>query len=450
MLSALVALGVLAVACSRGDGSTEPDPDAGGSAGAATFAGSGSSAPIGGSSSTTAGAPSGGGKSPTGGSSSSAGTSSGTGGGVTSDSVPVPKQNPKKIYAHVMPWFETKQSSGTGKWGIHWTMDTQNPDQQDGTGKRQIASHFYPLIGPYASGDADVVEYQLLLMKYAGIDGILMDWPGTLQAFDYAKNLKNAEAMLNRSSAFGLKFAIVYEDQNIKNGGAADARAAGKSDMAYLRDHYFNQPNYVQMNGAPLLLVFGPQTFQAPADWGDLFSVLPKRPAFLTLWGESKEAGEFAAGEYAWVYMDNGKLDDFYGKALGGMKMGSAYPGFHSFYAEGNWGANPFEIPNNGSATFASNLDKALQADGVESVQLTTWNDYGEGTMIEPTRELSYGALTTLQQKLGVAFGQGELELIARLYDQRQAGADSAKLDQASAALNQVRPADAKAILDTL
>jgi hypothetical protein len=148
--------------------------------------------------------------------------------------------------------------------------------------------------------------------------------------------------------------------------------------------------------------------------------------------------------------MDNGKLDEFYGKQLGGMKMASAYPGFHSFYAEGNWGSNPFEIPHNGSATFASNLDKALQAGGVESVQLTTWNDYGEGTMIEPTRELGYGPLTTLQQKLGVPFGQSELELVARLYEKRQAGADSAKLDQASAALNQVRPADAKALLDTL
>jgi hypothetical protein len=198
-----------------------------------------------------------------------------------------------------------------------------------------------------------------------------------------------------------------------------------------------------------LLLVFGPQSFQSPGDWGDLFSVLPKRPTFLTLWFESKEAGEFAAGEYGWVYMDNGKLDEFYGSSFGGLKMGSVYPGFHSFYSEGNWGSNPFEIPHNGAGTFTTTLDKALNA-GVENVQIATWNDYGEGTMIEPTRELMYGCLTVLQQKLGVSAGQGELELIGRLYEKRKQGADAAKLAEASTALNQVRPADAKTILDSL
>lgn len=28
------------------------------------------------------------------------------------------KQGGKKVYAHVMPWFETKESSGNGQWGM--------------------------------------------------------------------------------------------------------------------------------------------------------------------------------------------------------------------------------------------------------------------------------------------------------------------------------------------
>lgn len=443
----LVTAGTLGAGCSSGSNGSSPDDTAGSAGFGHDRAGASAGGQVGVGGSGGGNAPVAGAK-PQGGTS-NAGTSSGIAGMVNSDGVHVPKTNPKKIYAHVMPWFETPQSSGDGKWGSHWTMATRNPDQQDGSGRRQIASHFYPLIGPYASSDAHVVEYQLLLMKYSGIDGVLMDWPGTLPAFDYPKNLKNAEAMIDRTEAFGLSFSIVYEDQNIKAGGAGDWRAAGKNDMSYLRDHYFDKPNYAQVNGAPLLLVFGPQSFQAPGDWGDLFSVLPKRPTFLTLWFESKEAGEFAAGEYGWVYMDNGKLDEFYGSSYGGLKMGSVYPGFHSFYSEGNWGSNPFEIAHNGSANFTTTLDKALSA-GVEHVQIATWNDYGEGTMIEPTRELMYGPLTVLQQKLGVSAGQGELELVALLYEKRKQGADATKLDQASTALNQVRPADAKTILDSL
>src|SRR5258708_28605110 len=63
---------------------------------------------------------------------------------------PVLKSNTKMVFAHMMPWFETK-ATNNGAWGIHWKMNTQNPDIIDSNGQREIASHYYPLIGPYAS-----------------------------------------------------------------------------------------------------------------------------------------------------------------------------------------------------------------------------------------------------------------------------------------------------------
>src|SRR4051794_2015338 len=79
-------------------------------------------------------------------------------------SVPVTKSNPTKVYMHYMPWFQTPSSlGGTGgsQWGYHWKMNTQNPNVVDATGKRQIASHYYPMIGTYDSTDADVLEYHM-------------------------------------------------------------------------------------------------------------------------------------------------------------------------------------------------------------------------------------------------------------------------------------------------
>lgn len=125
-----------------------------------------------------------------------------------------PHQN-VKIYAHMMPWFETRQTSEDGNWGIHWTMATKNPDNIDGSGRREIAAHYYPQDDVYGSGDPAVIERQLNQMKYAGIDGILLDWPGTVQAWDYPKNLRNSEAIINQLERMGLEFAIVYEDHNI-------------------------------------------------------------------------------------------------------------------------------------------------------------------------------------------------------------------------------------------
>src|SRR5882672_5326859 len=94
----------------------------------------------------------------------------------------------KKVYIHMMPWFETKASGG-GKWGIHWTMANQNPDIVSG-GKRQIASHYHPLIDAYASGDTAVIDWQLGLMKLSGVTGILVDWPGTSGLLDYGANMR--------------------------------------------------------------------------------------------------------------------------------------------------------------------------------------------------------------------------------------------------------------------
>src|SRR5205085_10864071 len=83
---------------------------------------------------------------------------------------------PPFLMVHYMPVYQAKPYQGS--WGWHWTMNHYNPDTFDGQGRRNIASHYYPLIGPYDSRDPDVVEYHVLLMKVAGIDGAIADWDG--------------------------------------------------------------------------------------------------------------------------------------------------------------------------------------------------------------------------------------------------------------------------------
>ncbi|WP_434385578.1 glycoside hydrolase family 71/99-like protein [Melittangium boletus] len=371
--------------------------------------------------------------------------------------VAVSKSFTKKVYVHLMPWFESNTTSGNGAWGSHWTMNTKNPNVVDGSGKRQIAAHFYPLIGPYGSGDKDVIEYQLLLMKYAGVDGVLIDWPGTLNCVDYPKNKQNADAFIQKLESVGLEFAIVYEDHNLALAptygcSVPDRLAQARNDMAFLRDNYFGRSNYIRINNAPLLMDFGPQTLKSPSDWSNVFSVLPTKPTFLTLWYQKGDAGANAQGEYPWIYSDfTSGLNHWYANVWPGVKFGVAYPGFKSFYNEGGWGGPTWTIAHNGTGTFGQTMDLAKNS-GVNWIQLATWNDYGEGTMIEPTREFGYGALTTLQQKLGVPYGQSQLELVARLYDQRKQYANnSTKQSELNTAFNHfvaLQPDKAASILN--
>src|ERR1700742_2071801 len=60
---------------------------------------------------------------------------------IISTAKPVVKTNAQKVYVHYMPWFETPQTSDNSKWGQHWTMATQNPDNILSNGQGQIASY---------------------------------------------------------------------------------------------------------------------------------------------------------------------------------------------------------------------------------------------------------------------------------------------------------------------
>jgi uncharacterized membrane protein YgcG len=368
----------------------------------------------------------------------------------------VTTSNGTKVYAHFMPWFEDPATSGNGTWGLHWTMTNQNPNTIESNGQRQIASYYYPMIGPYGSSDPDVIEYQLLLMKYAGIDGALIDWPGTSQTSDFAKNVQNAEAFMAMTSQMGLEFAIVYEDQDVgiaySAGVIGNEISAAMNDMTYVRNNYFPKSNYVQVNGAPLLLDFGPQTFTTPSYWSSILSVFSPAPTFLTLWYESNDAGASAQGEFPWLYTDflTG-LQNFYDDRPLGVKFGVAYPGFNTFYAAGGWPGPTWTLPYNGTSTFSQTLQLALNG-GIAAIQLATWNDYGEGTMIEPTVQFGYGFLTVLQQNLGVSYSQTELELVNTLYNQRKQYAGNAgmqsQLNQASSDLANCQVANANSILN--
>ena len=93
-----------------------------------------------------------------------------------------------------MPWYSSKPVSG--RWGWHWTMDRFNPDKIGANGRRELASHYRPLIGPYDSSDPDALEYQVLLMKFAGISGVIIDWYGIENFLDYGIIHRNSLALL--------------------------------------------------------------------------------------------------------------------------------------------------------------------------------------------------------------------------------------------------------------
>ncbi len=308
---------------------------------------------------------------------------------------------PPLVLAHYMPWYENKAVKG--KWGWHWTMNRFDPDKVV-NGRREAASQYRPLVGLYDSSDPQAVDCHVLLMKFAGIDGVLVDWYGNIDHFDYLSNHRNTELMFASARKAGLKFALVYEDQTVPQlikGGKfreEDAVAEGQKLMRWVDRNWFSAPHYLKQDGKPLFLVFGPQHYK-PEAWTRMFEGLPQTPAFYTL----HHRRDPAIGAYDWPLPNGGNeaatkmRERFYAQRKDvPNSIPVAYPRFHDIYKEG--GLNSYgHVEDRKGKTYETTLTEALTS-GAEFTQIATWNDWGEGTQIEPSEEFGYRDLETTQR----------------------------------------------------
>ncbi|PIB36221.1 hypothetical protein BFP72_12880 [Reichenbachiella sp. 5M10] len=325
----------------------------------------------------------------------------------------VSKTNDMPVYMHYMPWFEAP-GPYADTWGIHWKMSQSNPEIIDNQGQRQIASHYYPMIGPYDSRDPDVINYHLLLMKYAGVDGVLINWYGEKGTNgDIGSLLESSNAIVDRMEQTGMEFGVVLEDR------FAGSKEDTKANMAYLNTNYYGHKQYIHIDNRPLTLLFGPITFNTPTTWEEILNASSADELFLPLWHTIGKVGkDNAAGEYAWVYADGvSGLSSFYNDTKDiGMRVGGAYPGFKDYYEEGGWDPIGWELEVS-TQTLQSTLDLAdNHSSELDFLQLITWNDFGEGTMIEPTVEFGFKFLVEIQNYTGVSYDEAELQLVYDWY----------------------------------
>lgn len=344
------------------------------------------------------------------------------------------------LLVHVMPWFAAPPVSP--EWGWHWTMG--NTDAAKG----HLASHYHPLIGAYDSGDPDAIECQTLLMKLAGFDGMLVDWYGDRERYDYLFNDRNTDRLFAASRLAGLKFGLVYEDQTVPNLIAGkvfskeQATEEGKALLERTQKRWMGAPNYIRLTERPLFAVFGPQYYPED-DWEKLLSGLAPKPIFLTLHHRRGPAD----GAYDWPLPQGGTekalaaQDAFAARAKDWpVSMGVAFPRFHDFYKAAGVSPGFDEVEDRSGQTYETTLRKSLTA-GYPMIQVATWNDWGEGTQIEPSKEFGYRDLETTQRlrkqffDAKFAFTPKDLRLPVRLYALRKRGADKGKLDSIAAAL---------------
>jgi hypothetical protein len=286
-----------------------------------------------------------------------------------------------------------------------------------------------PLIGEYDELDPDVMEYHVLLAKAAHIDGFIMN-PTFFVASDNFQNqrvfaLTDAIGRLNKKfPKNNMQYIFSYDDNNSANGN----RKIIRDNYQWIRDNIVRQPerrkNYFhdEITGKAVMMAWcdqgRPYHYEAIGDFFGHDSVL-----FISR--EPKDF-EISDGNFPWIAMHKctsladssacwgeDSLDEFF-KTMQSqndnkLMIGNVYPGFddriiHSWTPNGAWRYMK-RLVNDGevmSLTWDKNINFKSATIDNPWIQITTWNDWPEGTAIEPGDRKSFGyqAIQTCRKKI--------------------------------------------------
>ncbi len=249
----------------------------------------------------------------------------------------------------------------------------------------------------YSSHDPAVIRRQIQEAKAMGISAFVVDWYGDREPFiDESYALMQAAAAKHK-----FHVAMMYDETDQEDGSTDEAIA----DFTMFHETYLSSKSpgnqaYLTYEGRPVIFIFpkGGHT-----DWDKVRAVVNKwdTPPLLI---DENLPGQYADGLdgfYAWInpgtkgWAADGSnwgesyLSDFYQTMLSKYPdkiiVGGAWAGFDD--SKASWSLNRHMSARCGQ-TFLDTFNfwrKYFPADDpIPFVMLETWNDYEEGTAIEP------------------------------------------------------------------
>jgi hypothetical protein len=248
------------------------------------------------------------------------------------------------------PWYGTP--SVDGGWE-HWNQNGHRPPLD-------LYSRYYPLRGPYSSADPTVVDRQMAEIAAAGIDEVIVSWWGRGSSEDARLPLVAAAARRHH-----LALALHLEPY----GGRSAATIA--LDLPY-----------IAALGIRDVFVYHPRDLPA-ADWAELHAQNPS----LRLFAGTSLVGFAAAGGfdgfYTYDFMNWGGgafarlcAEAHARRLLCAPSVGPGYDGRRA-------GESPGGRSRRRGRTYDLLWAAALAADP-DLVTVTSFNEWGEGTQIEP------------------------------------------------------------------
>jgi hypothetical protein len=222
-------------------------------------------------------------------------------------------------------------------------------------------TNYNPTLGIYSSVDQKTLKQHIAMMQYAHIDAGIASWWGQGSQTDL-----KFEGLLTAAEGTDFRWALYYEAEGQGDPSVSQIQA----DLVYIHDHYGQNPTYLRVNGKFVVFVYSSGT---------------DRCGMADRWKQANTVGAYIALRVFPGYARCTSQPDSwhqYSPALAEFHTGTlSYTISPGFWLKGNDVRLERDIQR-----WNENV-RDMIASGAKWQLITTFNEWGEGTAVEPASE---------------------------------------------------------------
>jgi hypothetical protein len=293
---------------------------------------------------------------------------------------------PREILAFYYGWYGAPPTSPWMHWG---TVDAQH--------KRIANTTDYPAGGPYDSDDPKLIERQAVEAERAGVTGFIVSWWGQGSHEDQGVPLLLAAARRHH-------LHVTIYDEKVEGETIAAKQNAALADLRYILGHYASDAAWLRIDDQPVLFLYGRALAQLPAEqWKPVLSDLRRTErSGIKVIADGFTAENLKVFDGLHTYNITGSIAGLAPMALarwagmtypnqvsaadGKISCLTVIPGFDDRFV-GRPPPRPVTERNDGE-TYRILWQAAIAANP-DWILITSWNEWHEGSEIEPS--LQYG-----------------------------------------------------------
>ena len=244
----------------------------------------------------------------------------------------------------------------------------------------QAMSHYTPVLGQYDQNDPAVIAQHMAWAKAAGIDAFICMWRGIdggsgISASTFGANQYNTDTkfphLLDIALQYGIKITAYYEVEGYTNPTAGEIA----TEFAYFAANYWDHPAWLKVGGKPVMFAYGPGDATGCARYASATSNYTTAYVSLIYTG-SPAVTPPAQHSFS---------------AAHAVSVGNSYT-----ILPGWWlGSSGTPVTVRSLATWTADV-AAMVASGKDWHLIISWNEWGEGSIIEPTVEFGTDYLDAL------------------------------------------------------